>query len=322
MKRMFKYITGIVLILLILYGIIFDLKKIKNSVDKNSVSYNGWLKVKDNNILNHNNDTFQLIGLSTHGIQWFNELYTYDNMKKIKEEYNINTYRVSLYVDSKSNGYSINDELYSKLINIVENAIKLDMYVIIDWHIMNENPNNYIELSKDFFENISKKYKNTPNIIYEICNEASLDISWNELRDYSEQIIKIIRNNSKKSIILVGTPKLSKSIKDVVNNQLNYENIMYTLHYYAGSDDEVLNELKKYENYKLPIFISECGITNSTGDGKLYEEKFRLWINYLNKNNISWVFWSFSDKDESSSIVDKNFDLTKTGSILKDIIIP
>ena len=47
------------------------------------------------------------------------------------------------------------DSIKQKLINTVNDCINLDMYVIIDWHILaDKNPNTYYEQANIFFEEI------------------------------------------------------------------------------------------------------------------------------------------------------------------------
>lgn len=53
----------------------------------------------------------------------------------------------------------------------------------------------------------------------------------------------------------------------------------------------------------IPIVISECGLTQANGDGELYFQEFSEWVDYLDSKNISWLYWSFSNKDESSAIL-------------------
>ena len=55
----------------------------------------------------------------------------------------------------------------------------------------------------------------------------------------------------------------------------------------------------------MPLIVTECGATNESGDGKLYKKEFINWIEYLENNNISWIVWQLSEKDESSSLVIK-----------------
>ena len=332
MKKVIGVLLIILFLILVFYGIIKDIKRVQmfsyggDYVDYNSVSYNGWLNVSNNKLLNSFDNEIQLKGISSHGIQWYGDLYTYDNLKNLKETWGINVFRVSMYVNPNDDGYIKNKELKDVVTRIVDDAIKLDMYVIIDWHILNGNDFiKYFDDSVDFFDEISGKYGNCPNVIYEICNEPS-KTSWDDVESNYNKLINVIRNNSPKSLIIVGIPGWGKDLDSVL--ELNYSNIMYSVHFYAGSDDgELKTKIDSFYNKGFPIFVSECGITNSTGDGKIYENKFRSWIGFLDERNISWVFWSFSNKDEGSSLLlpsyylDSDFNdyLSETGIILKDI---
>ena len=336
-----KKVVIVFLVLLIIIGIIFGGIYIKNNtnnsnqknenneifveeqVDKNSISYTGWLKTEGSQLLNEKGEQIQLRGLSSHGIQWFPEVLTEENIKELKDNWNINVFRIAMYTDPEANGYIAHPEQSKEFVNkIVECAIKNDMYVIIDWHILNDkNPQIYEQQSKEFFEEMSKKYSETPNVIYEICNEPNgQEVKWDyNVKPYAENIIKIIRNNSPKSLIIVGTPDWCKDLASVANNPINEKNIIYSCHFYAGTHGEELRKQIDYCREKnIPIFISECGITEASGNGKIYEEKFNEWINYINKNNLSWIFWSFCNKEESSSILTKEYKIEKTENTTED----
>ena len=61
----------------------------------------------------------------------------------------------------------------------------------------------------------------------------------------------------------------------------------------------------------LPVVISECGITDLTGNGNIYKDEFAKWVDYLNSHKISWIFWQFSNKEESSSVLSKDYVVKK-----------
>lgn len=351
MKKLVGVLLVALLVFLIYYGIKLDIDNIKvqKEVDMNSVSYNGWLKVSGTKLLNKDNQEIQLRGISTHGIQWFDKLYTYHNMKKLKEDWNINVFRIAMYTAPEQEGYVKDKELKHKVIEMIEYAKRLDMYVIIDWHILGDNnPNQYKSAALEFFDELSFIYKDTPNVIFEICNEPSGDVTWkNDVKEYAQDVINIIRANSPNSLIIIGIPEWCKDLENVSKEPLEVENIMYSVHFYAGTDDRILKaKMSDFLDKNLPIFVSECGITDATGDGKIYEDKFRSWIDFLNEKNISWIFWSFSNKDEGSSLLTKDYKVTKetmkidkynipsvnieidfedylseTGKILKDILL-
>lgn len=289
-------------------------EEVPNKITDFSVSKNGWLKVNDTKLLNEKGQEIQLTGISSHGIKWFGDLVTYDNLKCLKESWGINVFRVSMY----SQNYIENPSIKQTLVDIVDNAINLDMYVIIDWHILfDSNPNTYIEQSNSFFDEMSLKYANNPNVIYEICNEPNGNaVTWEkEIKPYAQRIIPTIRNNSPKSLIIVGTPDWCKKLKVVADNPLNFENITYACHFYSGTHGQELQETIDYAlNKNISIFISECGLTDASGNGQLYMDKFDDWIEFLNKRNISWIVWSFSNKNESSAILKPDYTITNNNN--------
>ena len=281
-------------------------KEVKEVKEKNNfVSYNGNLKIKDNKLVNEQGEIIQLKGISSHGIQWFGNYITEDNIKELKKG-NVNVFRIAMY--TKENGYIDNNSLKNDVIKYVDLVIKNDMYVIIDWHILSDgDPLTYKDESIKFFDEMSKKYKNSPNVIYEICNEPNGNVNWDDnIKPYAEEVIDVIRKNSD-GIILVGTPTWSQEIDKPAQNPIKKENIMYTLHFYSGTHTSWLRDRAKEAMKKIPIFVSEFGVSDASGNGGVFLEEADKWIKFLDENNISYVNWSLSDKNESSAML-------KTGS--------
>lgn len=344
MKKVFLTIIFIILIfiiVLILYKskipTVENPKFDESHIDKNTVSYNGWLHTDGYKLENEKNEIIQLHGLSSHGIEWYSDLITSENMQKLKEDWNINVFRIAMYTDSNGNGYVSNPEKNKEQLHkIVDLAIKNDMYVIIDWHILKDNnPQIHKEEAKLFFDEVSEKYSDVPNVIYEICNEPNgNDVTWDkDIKPYAEEIIPIIRNNSSKSLIIVGTSSWCKDINIAADNPLKFDNIVYSCHFYSGSHrEELRNKINYCINKNIPIFISECGLTDATGNGAVYFDDFNTWISFLNDKKISWIYWSFSNKNESSALLLDNYDvnnfngkfddyLSNAGKFIKDIFM-
>ena len=268
-----------------------------------------WLSVDKDKIVNSRGEAVQLVGISTHGIQWFSDLYNAESIAALKEEFGINLFRIAMYVDPNDKGYVANHALKEKVYELVDACIALDMYVTIDWHVLNEkNPQIYQTEAVEFFSEVSAKYADVPYVIYEICNEPNGEVDWdNNIRPYAVEVIAKIREHSKDSLIIVGTPDWSKEFVDVSFNPLEGQNIAYALHFYAGSHNNTLRERADYFRGKgFAIFVSECGATDITGDGQIYEDAFRNWVDYMDERKISWVYWSFANKDEASAILKKD----------------
>ena len=338
-KKKTIFISVIVLILLaaIAGGIVFFMTR--PPIDKTTASYNGQLRVDGARIVNQHNEEVQLIGISTHGIQWYSNLYNATSIQELKDEFGINVFRIAMYVNPDDNGYIANPGLKDKLYELVDATIELDMYAIIDWHILNDNnPQTYKKEALEFFDEVSAKYAESPNVIYEICNEPNgKEITWKDhIKPYAEEVIPKIREHAPNSLVIVGTPDWDKDLVPVSKEPLDFENVAYALHFYSGSHNITLRKrMDTFREKNLALFVSECGATDSTGDGKLYEEAFTRWQNYLNEKKISWVYWSFSNKDEASAIVKKKYKpgkadeetgidkyLTESGQILKRALKP
>ena len=273
------------------------------------VSYNGKLSIDNGNIVNKNKEKVKLKGISSHNLSWYKRIYTKENLKEIRDTWGINTFRIALYTNPEEDGYIINKEQIKEVERIIDYCIDLDIYVIVDWHILKDNnPNIYKEEAIDFFNKISKKYKDSPNVIYEICNEPNgEEVTWNEdIKPYAEEVIGVIRKNSKNSLIIVGLADWCKDINSAKNNLLEDKNIIYSVHFYAGAQNiQLKEEISSAVKEKMPLIVTECGATNESGDGELYKKEFINWIEFLENNNISWIVWQLSEKDEASSLVIK-----------------
>ena len=157
---------------------------------------------------------FQLRGISSHGINW-DVGAPYVNkasFKTLRDDWGVNAVRLAMYT-SEYNGYCAGgnkENLKKQVRNGVKYATDLGIYVIIDWHILKGgNLKKQLKEAKSFFDTMSVQYKNQKNVIYEICNEPN-GCSWNTIRDYAEQIIKVIRQNDANAVIIVGTPNWSQ----------------------------------------------------------------------------------------------------------------
>lgn len=271
------------------------------------VSIHGALSVKETNIVDKNGQVVQLKGISTHGLQWFPQYVNKETFKFMRDEWGINVVRLAMYTDPNV-GYT--KELHKKVKEGINYATELGLYVIVDWHILSDgNPNTYKAEALEFFKEIANEYKDNENIIYEICNEPNGNVSWErEIKPYAQDVIKEIREIDKDAIIICGTPTWSQDVDIVAKSPIEgYDNIMYALHFYAATHtDWIRNKAKKAIDSGLPIFVSEFGICDASGNGGIDYNQSEQWMNFLNENNISWVMWNLSNKQETSAIILSN----------------
>ncbi len=159
---------------------------------------------------------------------------------------------------------------------------------------------------------MSKEFAKNNNVLYEICNEPNGSTDWSTIKTYAEDIIPIIRANDEDAVIIVGTPNWSQDVDKAAENPIeDYDNIMYTLHFYAATHKEDLrSKMTSALEAGLPIFVTEFGICDASGNGNIDENSANAWVDLMNQYNVSYVMWNLSNKDESSSIIKSS--ITKT----------
>lgn len=284
------------------------------------VKKNGRLSVKDTRLVNSQGKAVVLKGVSTHGINWFPQYVNKAAFKTLRDNWGVNCIRLAMYTE-EYNGYCSggNQAELRKLINNgVKYATELGMYVIIDWHILSDgNPVKNKKQAMSFFKYMAKKYKNQNNIFYEICNEPNGGTSWNRIKSYASPVIKTIRKYDKKNIILVGTPTWSQDVDVAADSPIKgYSNIMYTFHFYAATHgDSYRQKVQTAIQKGLPVFVSEFGISESSGNGRIDKNEANKWIQFLKKNKISYVCWNLCNKNESCSLLKSS--CSRTGNFKK-----
>ena len=274
---------------------------------------------------------FQLRGMSTHGLAWFPQFVNYDTFKYLRDDWNTNCIRLAMYTYENGGYCSGGDKAYLKSLvsNGVDYATQLGMYVIIDWHVLqDQNPLTYKDEAKKFFDEMSKKYAKNGNVIYEICNEPNGWASWNDIKTYANEIIPVIRKNAPNSVIIVGTPTWSQDIDQAAASPLEFKNVMYTLHFYAATHTDWLrSRMETCINNGLPVFISEFGMCDASGNGAIDEYQSNEWKKLIDKYNISYMCWNLANKNESSSILKESCqkltnwsdsDLNQQGRLIRE----
>lgn len=268
----------------------------------------GRLHVEGSHLLDSSGNIYQMHGISTHGIAWYPQYVNEAAFSTIRDSWNGDTVRLAMYT-SEYNGYCTGgDQAYLK--NLIDQGVQaatdLGMYVIIDWHVLNEgNPQIYQNQAADFFREMSAKYASYGNVLYEICNEPCSGTNWDQIKSYADAVIPAIRANAPDSVIIVGTPNWSQYVDQAADSPITgCSNLMYTLHFYAATHKEWLQQKLIYAVGKgLPVFVSEYGICDASGSGGIDTESAQTWISLLNANGISFCAWNLSNKNETSALI-------------------
>uniref|UniRef100_A0A915MVC4 Glycoside hydrolase family 5 domain-containing protein n=1 Tax=Meloidogyne javanica TaxID=6303 RepID=A0A915MVC4_MELJA len=135
--------------------------------------------------------------------KWKNSLVARDN-SQLKCAWNANAVRTAMGVEStgcQKPGYlDLPNVERDKVEAVVQAAIKLDMYAVVDYHT--EKAQEFLDKAKEFFTYFASKYGKYPNIIYEPFNEPTTD--WKTAKAYHEQIVATIRTYDKNNMITLG----------------------------------------------------------------------------------------------------------------------
>lgn len=299
---------------------------------KTVVERYGNLQIIGTDLCNEAGQPVQLRGMSSHGLHWYGKYANKDVITWLRDDWNCQLWRPALYTQP----FIGNPALKQRVIDSIEACIDNGMYVLVDWHVLGDrDPMLYIDQAIEFFDEISKKYGQYPNIIYEICNEPNGEnVTWEgNIKPYAEKVIETIRKNDPDNIIVVGTPHWSGNVLAAANNPIkNQKNIMYTIHFYSGSHQkERRDQVKEALKMGIPIFATEWGCTKESGDGGVFVKETLEWTDFMDEYNISWANWSVNNKGEDSGVLVFNADrfaegnwqekdLSKAGKMVRRIL--
>ncbi|HJV78376.1 MAG TPA: glycoside hydrolase family 5 protein [Paludibacter sp.] len=278
-----------------------EVKTKKYIAPKNSpVAVNGKLQVVGTQLSNEKGSPLVLHGAS---LGWHNlwpRFYNESAVNWLATDWKCNVIRASMGV-GLDDSYLENPEYALKcMTNVIDAAIKNGIYVLIDFH----SHKLHAAEAKTFFTGMATKYKNNPNVIYEIWNEPDY-YSWKVVKQYSEAVISTIRAIDPTNLILVGSPHWDQDIDSVAGNPIvSQKNIMYTMHFYAGTHKKWLRDRTDAAIAAgIPIFVSECAGMDASGDGPVDQAEWKAYLDWMDTAKLSWCVWSVSDKNETCSML-------------------
>ena len=322
--------------IIILGSIIFSCDDENNDQETNGivsdstvVEIHGLLHVEGNRIVNKNGDAVSLAGNS---FFWSNDnwggerYYTPEVVTWLQEDWNTTIVRAAMGVED-SGGYLDNKTANKERVQtIVDAAIDVGLYVIIDWHSHHAEDNT--DEAVNFFQEMATLYGEYDNVIYEIYNEP-LDISWsNTIKPYALSVISAIRAIDPDNLIVVGTPEWSQRVDLAAADPITeFSNIAYTLHFYTIYHHQWLRDRANaaLEN-GIALLITEWGLIGYS----LVDPEANEWMTWCFNNKMSHCNWAVNDKQEEWSILvpgastsggwsDDN--LTDSGKLARSIIV-
>ena len=294
----------------------------------------GQLRVADGKLCAESGEPVMLRGVSVNGLVTSESFLNEELFRELAEDDGVNLFRLAMYTYGVGSvGYCTGGDKERHKQDIakgVELAANHDMYVLIDGHVLSDgDPNTYLDEALLFFAEMAETYAGRNNVLYEICNEPN-GVDWPAVKRYAEQVIPVIRERDPDSVIIVGNPDWSKDLASVAADPLDFDNVLYTLHFYAATHGQDLRDLvRQVSQAGLPVFVSEFGITASNGGFPRDPERADAWIELLEEEKISYCLWAFSNAPEPCSVLRFNVlkhsgfeeaDYTETGLWLLDTL--
>lgn len=269
------------------------------------VNRHGALKVSGNRIVDQNGVPPQLRGVCFSWSIWGGKkYYTADVVDWLTSDFKATLVRASMAVEPEG-GYMTDPEGQKKLvITVVDRAVKNGIYVLIDWH--DHNGEKHLEEAKAFFGEMAQKYSGVPNVIYEIWNEPARQ-TWNVVKAYEIEVIKIIRKYDPVNLIVAGSPSWDQDVDIAALDPLTgFENIAYSFHFYASDNwhqDGLRAKGELAMQKGIPLFVTEWGVGESNGDGVFDHERTARWMDWMEKFQLSWANWNLTDKKETTALL-------------------
>jgi endoglucanase len=301
------------------------------SSDTLIVEKHGQLRVKGNKIVDQFGNPVALHGMSLFWSQWIGKYYNYDCMQWLRDDWNCTVVRAACGINNFTDGYLVNPQAeLAKIRTVIDACIDLGIYVLVDWH--DDHAQNHLSQSISFFKEIANDYTGLPNIIYEIYNEPYGSTSWSSVvKPYADSVIKQIRAIDSINLIIVGTPTWSQDVDIASYDPLPYNNVAYTLHFYAATHKQALrNKATTALNNGIALFVTEWGTCESSGTGVLDSAEVGIWSKFMNDHMLSWCNWAIEDKLETAAALIpgasarggwSGSDLTKSGVIVRKMLL-
>lgn len=282
----------------------------------------GPLKATGTKIVDSSGVPVQLKGMSLFWSGWAGQFYNRKAIHWLAHDWKTSVVRAAMgvdgggnYLDSANKGDSAN---IRRVDSVVQAAIDLGIYVIIDWH--DHDAPDHQAKAVEFFQRMARKWGAHPNVLYEIYNEphgyiaadpitgaeAQAAWTWAKVKVYSIAVIDSIRAIDPDNIILVGTTNWAQDVDVAAKSPItDRTNLAYTLHFYAGTHGAALRTKAETAMRTIPLFITEWGTSAADGGGGedrlVYWPEAVEWLDWADARKLSWCNWSVVAKDESSA---------------------
>ncbi len=237
-------------------------------------------------------------------------------------------------------------EEYIKLLDQGINwARELGLYLILDWHsignlkqekFQNEMYVTTVEETSAFWRTMAKRYAGQPVVaMYELYNEPTIsgerfgDMSWKQWKEINEEMIRLIRQEHSKSVILVAGFNWAYDLKPIRQDPINASGIAYVSHPYPEKREAPWEpKWEKDWGYVAdiyPVILTEIGFALPEERGAHIpvngdETYGKALVDYTAGKGVSWVVWCFDPKWSPLMFTDWDYTPTRQGAFFKKVM--
>jgi len=224
----------------------------------------------------------------------------------------------------------------------VQWARELGLYLIIDWHsignlkeelFQHEMYETTVEETEDFWDIVSQRYAREPVIaMYELYNEPTVsgdrfgEMTWKEWKAMNEEMIRIIRENHPRAVILVAGFDWAYDLTPVKKDPIDKPGIAYVSHPYPQKRNPPW-KMKWEKDWGFvadtyPVILTEIGFALPEEEGvhvpvKGDETYGKTLVDYASEKGISWVVWCFDPDWAPYMFTDWDYTPTRQGAFFK-----
>jgi len=277
---------------------------------RNPVAEHGPLQVVGSQIVDQAGLPVQLKGASSMWLNWESRRYAESKpaLAYARDYWKLSLIRASMGIEVQGGYLSAGGTgLQTRVEQIVQNAIDLGLYVIVDWHT--EKATTQTAQAVAFFTDLATKFGTYPNLIYETYNEPN-GVQWPDIKAYHEAVVAAIRAVDPDNLIILGTPTYSQDVDTATADPVAGVNLLYTLHFYSCTHKASLRDKARVAMARgLALFVTEFGATPA--DGGVVANNMNLicageansWFDFMAVNGISGAAWKLDQCTDSSCIL-------------------
>ena len=194
-------------------------------------------------------------------------------------------------------GWTADPETYftKHLDPAVQHCVAKGIYCIIDWHYVADYDTPEIDrTTRAFWSYVAPKYKDIPNVLYELYNEPIYPDDWDTWRATAQPWVDLIRAQAPKNLILVGAPSWSQHTAGALTNPFSGGNIVYVAHIYAEHPRAEWDSWFGNTANTLPVMLTEWGwqaggAVPTNGNRTSFGVPFQAYVEA--RPNVGWCVW-------------------------------